>query len=93
MACQMLTVRKVGEHQTLKRCVTHGIAIVEDGSLGGAHSAHANIQNGKRAAEEFYGPTSRIVVCHGWAYNTARVVVSDEYDEMAREACHCGGTH
>lgn len=93
MACPVRSIGEVAPHKHLKRCETHGIAWVEDGTTGTAVSAHPNI-SGTGRPRALYGKGARIVSCHGWAYNTSSGVIGGgDLDEIAVTACQCGGTH
>lgn len=92
MGCKIDTVREIGPYKTLKRCSLHGIAFVQDFTTGQGHSAHPNVSASGNPAV-VYGKDARIVRCHGWAYNTDRISVSDTLDDIARQECRCGGTH
>jgi len=74
-----------------------GIAWVEDGSSGNGHSAHPNIDasGSVRGMKQlgYWRNEDRTVRSHGFIYNIDRVVVSDEWDEVARQHCRCGGKH
>lgn len=89
-------LQKVGEHAILYRDTITGIAWVEDGSTGCGHSCHPNIDvtgNVRGMRRLGWGKDERVVRSHGFKYNVDLVVVSDEYDEIARQNCLCGGKH
>ncbi|ATN89016.1 hypothetical protein [Acinetobacter baumannii] len=75
-----------------------GIAWVENGSLGIAHSAHPNIDasGSVRGMKDlgYWERDARAVRCRGFIYNIDTYVVSDnELDQLAAKHCQCGGKH
>jgi hypothetical protein len=94
MACKMELVRELDEGGIrIKRCVTHGIAVVEDGSS--AITAHPNIHGSGSVAgmrdRGWWDGTDVTVRCHGWIYNVSQIVGASEMDKLAQEECRCGG--
>lgn len=90
-------VRKIAEYIELHRDPRTGIAWVEDGTSGNAHSAHPNIGasgnvRGMRKSG-YWGKADKVVRCRGFAYNISSSVVQDRLDAIAAEACQCGGNH
>jgi hypothetical protein len=90
-------LREIALHQKLYRDPKTGIAWVEDGTRGLAHSAHPNIDatgsvRGMRALGH-WGRHDRVVRSHGFCYNIESCIVDDELDAAARDACVCGGYH
>lgn len=88
---------EIRPHVRLFRDPVTGIAWVEDGTTGSAHSAHPNIHisgsvEGMRD-RGYWGRNERTVTCNGWIYNIDRCVSDDELDEIARTHCQCGGNH
>lgn len=93
MACQVVTLRDIAPYKPLKRCTTHGVAWIEDGSTGTAVSVHPNSRRGMAGYE-------RPVTCHGWTFDTASLAttfggpgMATELEEIVRQACRCGGVH
>lgn len=90
-------VREIEPHIKLYRDPATGLAWVENGRAGCGHSCHPNMAASgsllQRSAREVYGPDARLVTSHGFIYNTSMVVGEDEYDEIARQHCQCGGNH
>lgn len=82
---------------SLHRCPKTGLAWVEDGKAGVAHSAHPNIHHTgsvrgmKRLG--YWNKADRTVRCRGFIYNVDHVAVTDQYDQVAAEHCQCGGKH
>ncbi|KNZ68189.1 hypothetical protein Tfer_3271 [Thermincola ferriacetica] len=97
MAKQKQLIKKIKPHVNLYRDDRTGIAWVEDGSTGNKHSCHPNIDStGSVAGMKkmgYWGRADRTVRCCGAIYNIDRCVVSDEFDEIARQHCKCGGKH
>lgn len=89
-------LKELAPYITLYRDET-GIAWVENGIVGLGHSCHANINVSGSVSEMkklgYWRKDDRIVESHGWMYNIDWCVVSDEYDEIARQHCQCGGKH
>ena len=90
-------ISDVRPHITLHRCPRTGIAWVEDGTTGVAHSAHSNISatgsvRGMKA-RGYWDKADRTVRTHGFIYNISKAVVHDELDRIAAQHCQCGGTH
>lgn len=90
-------VRQIRDHVSLHRDPKTGIAWVENGEAGIGHSCHPNISatGSVRGMKEkgYWGKDDATVRCRGFIYNVSSVVVSDELDQIARDACQCGGTH
>lgn len=97
MNCQIETIREIAPHKILKRCATHGIAFVADGTVGLGHSAHPNIDASGSVAgmkgRGYWLREDKTVRCHGFIYNVSRVITSDAEDEAALAECRCGGSH
>lgn len=74
-----------------------GIAWVQNGTVGLGHSCHPNIDESGSVkgmiARGYWPKDARPVKSRGFIYNTSAVVTSDEYDEIARQNCQCGGKH
>jgi hypothetical protein len=72
-----------------------GIAWVENGSTGNGHSAHPSIDatgSVKGMKNLGYWKNDDITVkSHGSIYNVSKIVVTDEYDQIAKENCRCIG--
>lgn len=90
-------IQQVSEHVTLYRDSRTGIAWVENGSTGGAHSAHANIDRSGSIRGMvrlgYWKESDRKVRCGGAIYNIDTLVTTDDYDCLAADNCHCGGKH
>lgn len=90
-------IKKLGEYQTLYRNPLTGIAWVENGSTGCAHSAHPNIDatgsvRGMKS-RGYWGKEDRCVRSNGAIYNISICTVHDDLDQVAADHCHCGGNH
>lgn len=90
-------IKEVAPYIVLYRDTRTGIAWVENGTAGIGHSCHPNIDasgsvDGMKA-QGYWSRGDKTVKSHGFIYNVSRVIVSDEYDELAREHCRCGGSH
>lgn len=90
-------IRQIREHVSLHRDPRTGIAWVENGEAGIGHSCHPNISASGSArgmkAKGYWAKDDVTVKSHGFTYNVSSVVVSDDLDEIARQACQCGGAH
>lgn len=90
-------VRTIEEHVELHFDERTGLAWVEDGRTGTGHSAHPNIDaSGSVRGMKKLGHWGKDDVCvrsHGFVHNTSRLVVTSEFDEIARQHCRCGGKH
>lgn len=90
-------LRQVSEYVYLYRDTRTGIAWVENGSTGGGHSAHANIDASGSVrgmvSRGYWRKTDRTVRSHGCIYNIDTLVVTDELDQIAADHCQCGGKH
>lgn len=86
-------IREIRPYVTLYRDTNSGIAWVEDGTSGNGHSAHPNIHaTGSVAGMRklgYWGEKDRAVKSHGFIHNVDRLVVTDELDKIAAEACCC----
>jgi len=87
----------LARHAHLYRDSDTGIAWVEDGSSGVSHSAHPNIDDSGSVSGMkhlgYWGDNDRTVTSNGFIYNIDRCVVDDDYDQLARDHCRCGGHH
>ena len=77
----------------LFRCTRTGIAWVENGKVGIGHSAHPNIDGtgsirGMKK-QGYWRQDARTERTHGYIYNIDRLVISDEYDQVAADHCNC----
>ena len=85
------------EYVDLYRDTETGIAWVENGYTGAGHSAHPSIHSSGSPSgmkkKGWWGSDDRLVRSHGFIYNIDILAVSDEYDELARKHCECGGNH
>ena len=90
-------IKELEPYKELHRCPRTGVAWVENGSVGLSHSAHPNIDStgSVRGMKKlgYWSKDAKTVKTHGAIYNISRVVVSDKFDEIARENCRCGGVH
>jgi len=90
-------LKQLAPHIELHRDEKTGIAWVEDGTSGCGHSAHPNIDASGSVrgmkSRGFWRESDRTVRSHGFIYNIDSLVVSDKWDEVARQHCRCGGNH
>jgi len=90
-------VKELSPYVELHKDVKTGIAWVTDGKTGMGHSAHPNIDSSgsvKGMKKQGYWHKDAVTVTsHGCLYNISSCVVSDAYDEFARQNCTCGGNH
>ncbi len=90
-------LQELEPHIKLYRDPATGLAWVENGRTGAGHSAHPNIdESGSVSGMKklgYWGQNDRTVSSNGFIYNIDRCVVSDRWDEIARQHCQCGGTH
>jgi uncharacterized protein YfiM (DUF2279 family) len=90
-------LREIRPHVKLYRDPKTGIAWVEDGTSGTAASAHPNISASGSVSgmkrKGYWGKSDRTVRSHGFIYNIDRGACSTKLDEIARDACNCGGYH
>lgn len=95
MAKQLL--KEIAPHIKLYRDTRTGIAWVENGSTGNGHSPHPNIDASGSVAgmkkQGYWDQTDQTVRSHGFIYNISVCSVEDQYDEIARQHCQCGGNH
>lgn len=84
-------------HVKLYRDPNTGIAWVEDGRAGVAHSCHPNISSSGSVAQMkkrgLWGKGDRTVKCRGHIYNIDISSASTDLDEIACRHCRCGGVH
>ena len=90
-------IKQIEEYVELYRDARTGIAWVENGKTGNEHSAHPNINatgsvKGMKKLG-YWAKDARTVRCHGTIYNIDSFVVTDAYDDIARQYCQCGGVH
>lgn len=90
-------LKQIGAHTALYRNNETGIAFVTDGSTGCAHSAHPNIDESGSVegmkSKGYWSKSDRAVLSDGYIYNIDRSVVDDALDQIAKNACLCGGVH
>lgn len=90
-------IKEIKPYIELHRCPRTGIAWVENGSTGTGHSAHPSIcSTGSVKGMKnrgYWNKEDQAVKTSGYIYNISRSFVSDEYDEIARQHCQCGGNH
>lgn len=90
-------IEQIAPHAVLYRDPDTGIAWVENGSLGIAHSPHPNIDasGSVEGMKErgYWRKDAQTVRSHGYVYNISATVIEDEYDRVAADHCRCGGTH
>jgi hypothetical protein len=93
MAKRNEILRELQPHVTLCRDRVTGVAWVEDGRSGLGHSCHPNIdETGSpqgMVKRGYWKRSDRLAHSHGFIYNVERVVVTDELDKVAQEACRC----
>lgn len=90
-------IQQIDQHAALYRDTRTNIAWVENGHTGLSHSCHPNISDtgsvlGMKALGH-WGKHDQTIRSHGWIYNVSHLVVSDAYDDLARQNCRCPGTH
>jgi hypothetical protein len=97
MATTKTLVRVLSETATLHRDPKTGIAWVEDTKLGCGHSAHPNISDtgSVRGMKDrgYWAKDAKTVRSHGFIFNISSIVLTDEYDRIAAQACQCGADH
>jgi hypothetical protein len=90
-------IKTIAPYIELYRDEKTGIAWVENGSTGNGHTCHPNIDasGSVRGMKKlgYWKQDDETVRSHGFIYNTSKLVVDDEYDEIARQYCRCGGKH
>jgi hypothetical protein len=90
-------IDKPSEYLAIYRCSRTGIAWVENGSTGSAHSPHPNIcsTGSVRGMKSlgYWNKTDKVVRTHGAIYNISRCCTTDELDKLAMQHCQCGGKH
>lgn len=78
---------------TLYRDSNNGLAWVSDTSSGMCYSAHPNIMRSGSVkgmkALGYWGKHDKVIESHGYKYNISRLVVSDTWDKVAADHCHC----
>src|SRR5690625_3869419 len=88
-------IKEIKPYIELHRDEKTGIAWVENGSTGNGHSAHPNIDASGSVKgmkqRGYWRQDDKTVRSHGYIYNVSKVVVSDEYDQIAKDNCHCVG--
>lgn len=92
-----ILIKKLAEHVNLYRDPGTGLAWVENGTVGIAHSAHPNISDSGSVMGMkklgYWDRHARVIRCRGFIYNIDSLVISDEYDKIAAQHCQCGGRH
>ena len=92
-----ILLKQISEYAALYRDSRTGIAWVENGSVGCEHSAHANIDStGSVAGMKklgYWRRDDRTIRCRGAIYNIDTLVITDDFDQLAADHCHCGGKH
>jgi len=90
-------VKEIAPYIELHKDQRTGIAWVENGSTGNAHSCHPNIDaSGSVSGMKklgYWRKTDRTIRCKGSIYNIDKCVIDDELDEIASKYCSCGGNH
>jgi hypothetical protein len=90
-------LKRIDDCTELYRDTSTGIAWVENGHTGNGHSAHPNIDvTGSvkgMISRGYWKASDKTVRSHGFIYNTSRLTVTDDLDELARRHCQCGGNH
>jgi hypothetical protein len=91
-----ILVKRVTPNVAIYRNKTTGIAHAQSGS-GYYGSCHPNIHRtgSIRGMKEHYGwnKHDRCVRSGSFIYNIDHCIVSDYYDELARQNCQCDGVH
>ena len=90
-------VKNLAEYIELHFCERTGIAWVADGTTGSGHSCHPNIDvtGSVRGMKNlgYWHKEARTKRSNRFIYNIDRLVVTDKWDEVARQHCRCGGRH
>lgn len=90
-------IKKLSEYVHLYRCPRTGLAWIENGNAGIAHSAHPNIhESGSVMGMKklgYWDKKARAVRSHGFIYNIDSLIITDIYDQIAADYCQCGGRH
>ena len=90
-------VKTLAEYIELHFDERTGIAWIEDGTAGVGHSCHSNIHaSGSVLGMKklgYWRKQDRVKRTHGFIYNIDTLVVTDKWDEIARQQCRCGGKH
>ena len=86
-------IAHVGDWKDVYRNVNTGIAFVHDGITGVRHSCHSNIDvsgsiSGMKA-RGYWGKKDRCITCNGNTYNIDTLVIQNDLDRIASEACMC----
>ncbi len=88
-------IKEIKPYIELHRDEKTGIAWVDNGSTGNEHSAHPSIDvtGSVRGMKKMgYWQEDDITVrCHGAIYNVSKMIISDEYDQIAKDHCRCIG--
>lgn len=88
-------IKEIKPYIELYRDERTGIAWVENGSAGIRHSVHPNIDitGSIRGMKKlgYWKQDDVTVKSHGYIYNVSKVVVSDDYDQIAKDNCRCVG--
>lgn len=86
-------IKDLGRYKTLWRDSRTGLAWVDNGSTGTRHTCHANIdRTGSVAGMKklgYWASDAVTVRCAGGIYNLDTMVISDELDQIAADACRC----
>lgn len=88
-------VKKLDDYTTLLRDDRTGIAKIQDGRLGFAHSIHANISSSGSVRgmrdRGYWGKKDRAVRAGSFTYNIDSLVSDDnpEYDKILKAECRC----
>lgn len=97
MATNKVLLREIAPHVKLYRDAKTGIAWIEDGTCGLGYSCHSNIDSSGsvRGMKDrgYWEQKDRTIRSHGWIYNIDSLIVTSEYDEIARQHCQCGADH
>lgn len=75
----------LNEYQRPKYDPHTGLAWIEDGTAGVAHSAHPNVEANRYTRAKYPG----WLECRGFLHSP-EVFVSTELDRIAAAYCHCG---
>jgi len=90
-------IMEIEPYVKLYRCNETGIAWVEDGRSGNSYSPHPNISSTGSVTgmkqQGYWNKADRTVKAHGFIFNTDQSIITNQYDEIARMYCRCGGKH
>lgn len=86
-------VRRLDDSHLLYRDDTNGLAWVEETTSGMCYSAHPNIDRTGSVRgmkkQGMWGTKDMTVRSHGYIYNISHLVITDHWDKVAADECHC----